>query len=135
MGYALVPKGNEANASRLLVWLDLVLGAICQQSASKIGVDTGDLISYDILRNPQWRPQIMTMFAGEEGVTYFRAASIKAGLKLLKVGIKPGRAWTKTNALKAAAGITGKRGYRKIDIDLAIADLDHWLKERQLPVV
>ena len=77
----------------------------------------------------------MTMFAGPDGVQYFKAASIKAGLKLLKVGIKPGRAWTKTNALAAAAQITGKAKYRKIDIDLAISDLDHWLKERQSPVV
>lgn len=77
----------------------------------------------------------MTMFAGPEGVQYFKAASIKAGLKLLKVGIKPGRAWTKTNALAAAAQITGKDKYRKIDIDQAIADLDHWLKERQSPII
>ena len=77
----------------------------------------------------------MTVFAGVEGVTYFQAAAIKAGLKLLKVGIKPNRQWTKTNALAAAARITGKKNYRKIDIDLAIADLDFWLKQRQSPVV
>ena len=77
----------------------------------------------------------MTMFAGPDGVQYFQAASIKAGLKLLKVGMKPGRAWTKTNTLAAAAKITGKEKYRKVDIDQAIADLDHWLKERQSPVV
>ena len=77
----------------------------------------------------------MTMFAGPEGVQYFKAASIKAGLKLLKVGIKPGRGWTQSKTLAAAAGITGKAKYRKVDIDQAIADLDHWLKERQLPIV
>ena len=77
----------------------------------------------------------MTVFAGVEGQTYFRAAALKAGLKLLKVGIKPNRQWTKTNCLAAAAKITGKDKYRKIDIDLAISDLDHWLKERQSPVV
>lgn len=77
----------------------------------------------------------MTMFAGPDGVQYFQAASIKAGLKLLKVGMKPGRAWTKTNTLAAAAKITGKEKYRKVDIDLAIADLDHWLKERQSPII
>lgn len=77
----------------------------------------------------------MMMFAGKEGVTYFQAAALKAGLKLLKAGIKPNRRWTKTSTLAAAAEITGKKSYRKVDIDLAIADLDVWLKERQSPVV
>ena len=77
----------------------------------------------------------MTVFAGVEGQTYFRAAVIKAGLKLLKVGIKPGHGWTQSRTLAAAAKITGKAKYRKVDIDQAIADLDHWLKERQSPVV
>lgn len=77
----------------------------------------------------------MTSFVTPDEQNYYRAAVIKAGLKLLKVGIKPHRAWTKTNTLAAAAGITGKKKYRKVDIDQAIADLDHWLKERQSPVV
>lgn len=79
----------------------------------------------------------MTSFVTDEEQTYYRAAVIKAGLKLLKVGIKPHRGWTKTNLLLLAGGITKpKRAYRKVDIDLAIADLDHWLKQRQVsPVV
>lgn len=77
----------------------------------------------------------MTVFAGVEGQTYFRAAALKAGLKLLKVGIKPNRQWTKTNTLAAAAKIVGKPSYKKTEIDVAIADLDAWLKERQSPVV
>lgn len=77
----------------------------------------------------------MTVFAGVEGQTYFRAASLKAGLKLLKVGIKPNTKWTKTNVLAASAQIVGKPGYKKTEIDVAIADLDAWLKERQNPPV
>lgn len=77
----------------------------------------------------------MTSFVTPTEQTYYRAAVIKAGLKLLKVGLKPGRGWTQSKTLAAAAEITGKNKYRKIDIDLAIADLDHWLKERQSPVV
>lgn len=78
----------------------------------------------------------MTSFVTPDEQNYYRAAVIKAGLKLLKVGIKPHRGWTKTNTLAAAAQITGKKGYRKVDIDLAVADLDHWLKQRQAsPVI
>ena len=74
----------------------------------------------------------MTSFVTPEEQNYYRAAVIKAGLKLLKVGIRPHRGWTKTNTLAAAGAITKpKRAYRKVDIDLAIADLDHWLKQRQ----
>lgn len=76
-------------------------------------------------------------FVTPEEQNYYRAAVIKAGLKLLKAGIRPHRGWTKTNTLAAAGAITKpKRAYRKVDIDLAIADLDHWLKQRQQsPVV
>lgn len=78
----------------------------------------------------------MTSFVTPDEQNYYRAAALKAGLKLLKAGIKPNRKWTKTNTLAAAAQITGKKGYRKVDLDLAIADLDHWLKQRQAsPVI
>ena len=77
----------------------------------------------------------MTAFVTQPEQNYYRAAVIKAGLKLLKVGLKPGRGWTQSKTLAAAAGITGKAKYRKVDIDQAIADLDHRLKERQLPIV
>lgn len=77
----------------------------------------------------------MTSFVTPDEQTYYRAAVIKAGLKLLKVGIIPHRGWTKTKALAAAAQITGKKKYRKVDLDQAVADLDFWLKQRQSPVV
>lgn len=78
----------------------------------------------------------MTSFVTPDEQTYYRAAVLKAGLKLLRIGIKPHRGWTKTSALAQAGGITKpKKAYRKVDIDLAISDLDHWLKERQLPIV
>ena len=84
-----------------------------------------------------WSSIKMTSFVTPDEQNYYRAAALKAGLKLLKAGIKPHRGWTKTNTLAAAAQITKpKRAYRKVDIDLAIADLDHWLKQRQAsPVV
>lgn len=76
-------------------------------------------------------------FVTADEQNYYRAAVIKAALKLLRVGIKPNRGWNKTNTLAAAGEITKpKRAYRKVDIDLAITDLDHWLKQRQQsPVV
>ena len=77
----------------------------------------------------------MTSFVTPVEQNYYRAAVIKAGLKLLKVGLKPGHGWTQSKTLAAAASITGKDRYRKVDIDQAIADLDHWLKERQSPII
>lgn len=77
----------------------------------------------------------MTAFVTQPEQNYYRAAVIKAGLKLLRVGLKPGRGWTQSKTLAAAAEITGKKRYRKVDLDVAIADLDHWLKERQSPVI
>lgn len=78
----------------------------------------------------------MTPFVTPDEQTYYRAAVLKAGLKLLRIGIKPHRGWTKTSALAQAGGITKpKKAYRKVDIDLAISDLDHWLKQRQSPVI
>ncbi len=77
----------------------------------------------------------MTTFTGEDGTDYFRAVTFKAGLKLLKVGIRPNRLWTKTNVLAASAKILGKPGYKNKEIDVAIADLDAWIKERQTPPV
>lgn len=77
----------------------------------------------------------MTTFVTPVEQNYYRAAVIKAGLKLLKVGLKPGRGWTQSRTLAAAAKITGKDSYRKVDIVQAIDDLDHWLKERQSPIV
>jgi hypothetical protein len=77
----------------------------------------------------------MTAFVTPDEQTYYRAAVIKAGLKLIKVGLKPGRGWNKTNTLAAAAVITGVKKYRRVDIDNAIADLDFWLKQRQSPII
>jgi hypothetical protein len=77
----------------------------------------------------------MTSFTTPDEKNYYRAAVLKAGLKLFKAGIKPSRKWTKTNTLAAAAEITGKKRYKRVEIDQAIADLDHWLKQRQSPVI
>lgn len=64
----------------------------------------------------------MTSFTTPEQIDYFRLTSLKAGLKLLKVGITPHRGWTLTKALKWASDYTGKK-YRRSEVDAAIADL------------
>lgn len=69
----------------------------------------------------------MTTFTGPEEVNVFRAIAIKQGLKLLKLGIKPNRAWTLTNTLKAAGEYTGKH-YKRSQIDTAIADMCEYLE-------
>lgn len=65
----------------------------------------------------------MTSFTTPEQIDYFRITSLKAGLKLLKVGIKPHRGWTLTKALKWASEYTGKT-YKRSEVDTAITDLN-----------
>lgn len=78
----------------------------------------------------------MPIIASVGGVTFtgndtqvFQAITLKAGLKLLSKGIKPNSRWTKKSALHTAGNILGKR-YKLSQIDVAIADLDAWIKER-----
>lgn len=69
----------------------------------------------------------MTTFTGPAGVQTFRAAAIKSGLRLYaRCGIKPNRAWTPTNMLRAASQITGKT-YKRGQYEQAAADLEVWL--------
>lgn len=50
------------------------------------------------------------MFAGPENVQAFRMITIKHGLKLFaKTGMKPNRAWTLKNMLRAASESTGTK--------------------------
>ena len=65
----------------------------------------------------------MTSFTTPDEIDYFKLTSLKAGLKLLKVGIVPHRGWTLTKALKWASAYTGK-SYRRNEVDTAIADLN-----------
>jgi len=70
----------------------------------------------------------MITFVGERGVETFRAISLKAGLRIFaRTGMKPSHSWTPTAMLKAAGTITGKV-YKRGQYDLAVADLDAWIK-------
>lgn len=64
----------------------------------------------------------MTTFDTPDKTDYFRIATLKAGLRLLKFGITPHRGWTLTKALKWATEYTG-RTYKRSEVDTAIADL------------
>ena len=69
----------------------------------------------------------MLMFVGRDGVNTYRAAALKAGLKLYALhGIKPNRGWTPTAMLRAAGQITGKT-YKRGEYERAISDLGAWL--------
>ena len=70
----------------------------------------------------------MTSFVGEQGFETFRAIYLKTGLRLFaKTGMRPNRAWTPTAMLKAAGKITGKV-YKRGQYDLAVTDLEAWIK-------
>lgn len=72
----------------------------------------------------------MTTFTGIEEVTVFQAITIKHGIKMMKVGMRPNRGWTMTKALAAAGRIVGKK-YKRTEADAAIADIDAWVKEQR----
>lgn len=51
-----------------------------------------------------------TMFSGPGAVNIFRARVIASGLRLYaKTGMKPNRAYTPTNMLRAASEMTGQK--------------------------
>lgn len=77
-----------------------------------------------------------TMFSGPDAVSFFRAATLRAALGLLKVGITPTRGLTKTKALALVTGYTGKK-YKRTEIDRASADLKVWIDAMKLalPVI
>lgn len=66
-----------------------------------------------------------TTFAGPDATRLFQAATIRAAIGLLKVGIKPTRSYTMTKALAAATAITGKT-YKRGDAEQARTDLKTW---------
>jgi hypothetical protein len=67
------------------------------------------------------------VFQGKSGVDTYRAMALKHGLKLYaNTGMKPNRAWTPTNMLRAAGQITGK-DYKRGRYVEAIADLEAWI--------
>ena len=67
-------------------------------------------------------------FRGPAGVQTFRAMALRQGLKLYAAcGIKPNRAWTPSNMLRAAGSITGKQ-YKRGQYMLAADDLTTWIE-------
>lgn len=69
----------------------------------------------------------MATFVGAAGVQTYRAIVLKSGLALYAgTGMKPNRAYTPGNMLRAAGSITGK-AYRRGAYAQAIADLEAWL--------
>ena len=68
-----------------------------------------------------------TLISGPDGIRLFRAATVRSGLGLLKVGIRPAQGWTITKALNFTTALTGKR-YKRTEIDKAMADLTVWIE-------
>lgn len=78
-----------------------------------------------------------TSFVGHDAVKVFQAAAMRSALGLLKLGIKPNRAYTLTNVLRTAAGITGETYKGKKDIERARTDLAAFVEnsKRAIPAV
>jgi hypothetical protein len=72
-----------------------------------------------------------TMFAGPDAVNFFRAATLRSALGLLKVGITPTRGLTMTKALKMVTPYTGQK-YKRTEVDRASADLKVWIDTMKL---
>lgn len=85
-------------------------------------------ISYDANGNA-------TSFNGLDAVKVFQAATMRSALGLLKIGIKPNRAYTLTNVLRTASSITGQAYKGKKDIERARADLAAYVEngKRTIP--
>lgn len=67
-----------------------------------------------------------TVFAGPDAVKLYQATALASGLRLYaKTGMKPNRAWSPSNMLKAATGITGKP-YKRGQYEQAANDLKIW---------
>lgn len=70
----------------------------------------------------------MTTFDTPEGISRYRAVVIKGALKLYKVGISPGRGWTKRKAMDAASEFTGKK-YGRQDFLVALKDMTEYVEK------
>jgi hypothetical protein len=67
-------------------------------------------------------------FVGADAVALYRAAAIASALRFYaKTGMKVNTAYTPTNMLKAATGITGK-AYKRGQYTQAAADLSVWVE-------
>ncbi len=69
-----------------------------------------------------------TMYAGADATLYFKAAHLRAALRLFaRTGIKPTRGVGGRQLMALATEITGKP-YKARAYDQAVADLDVWLQ-------
>jgi hypothetical protein len=77
-----------------------------------------------------------TCFSGDDAVRLFQATALRSGIKLMMVGIKPARGWTKRGALTTATMYTGKP-YKVTQCAQAVADLTIWIENMKLamPVI
>lgn len=75
------------------------------------------------------------VFDTPEAIDYFRACSLKSGMKLMMAGIKPNRQWTKARAVAAAGQVLGKEYPKRVKLEDVIEDLQFWIKQRQKPAV
>lgn len=75
-------------------------------------------------------------FVGDDATRLFQAVTLRSGIGLLQVGIRPSRGWTMTGALKTATTFTGKT-YKRTEADKAKADLTLWIETMKaaLPVI
>jgi hypothetical protein len=71
-------------------------------------------------------------FVGPAAVDVWRAASLRSGLGLMAVGIKPHRSWKSLKfALDAATYFTGKKYSGKKDIERCRADLHTYVQMKK----
>ena len=79
----------------------------------------------------------VTSYCGPDAMAAFRALTIASALRLYaKTGMKANRAYTPTNMLNAATGITGKK-YKRGEYVRAADDLTSWANEMKasLPII
>lgn len=68
----------------------------------------------------------MTTFDTPEAISRYRAVVCKGALKLFKVGLCPGRGWTKTRAMQMASEFTGKT-YKRGQLEVALKDMTDYV--------
>lgn len=84
-----------------------------------------------VIVNAQGAP---TSFNGPAGVDVFRMRVMLSAAKLLSKGIRPNRAYTKTNVMAAISQYTGRK-YKRTELDKAIADMQQALTAREQVLV
>lgn len=70
-------------------------------------------------------------YVGEDAARYYQARIVLAALRAIKAGFRMTRTATPTNLYKTAKQFTGK-DYKRGQIDLAIADMEHWVSYMML---